>query len=120
MTLRARSLAVPAILALALSACGAQSADPPRVPPGAVQALCVNPSSSASWIVRIDESRGTVDGRPARIDERRITWRNPSDGGQYELQRSSGALAVARASSTGGYVLNYRCDGRSTSGSQAR
>jgi hypothetical protein len=70
---------------------------------------CTNPASGANWQIRIDYERGTVDSYPASITEAKISWRDPSDGGNYTLDRKSGNLTVVIASSTGGYFLYDRC-----------
>jgi hypothetical protein len=78
-------------------------------PHGAATLVCTNPASHASWQIRIDFDRGTVDSNPARISEAWITWRDARDGGHYTLDRKSGALTVVLASSTGGYFLHDHC-----------
>jgi hypothetical protein len=78
-------------------------------PPGAATITCTNPASGASWQIRIDYDQGTVDSNPARISEAKISWHDAKDGGNYTLDRRSGALTVIVASSTGGYFLYDRC-----------
>jgi hypothetical protein len=70
---------------------------------------CTNPSSGASWQIKIDYDRSTVDSNPARIRDADISWRDAKDGGNYTLDRKSGNLTVVVASSTGGYFLYDRC-----------
>jgi hypothetical protein len=70
---------------------------------------CTNPASGARWQIRIDYERSTVDSYPARITDAHISWRDSSDGGNYTLDRRSGKLTVAVASSTGGYFLFDNC-----------
>jgi hypothetical protein len=70
---------------------------------------CTNPASGASWQIRIDYGRATVDSNSARISESEISWRDGRDGGNYTLDRKSGALTVVAASSTGGYFLHDVC-----------
>jgi hypothetical protein len=70
---------------------------------------CTNPASGVNWQIRIDYERSTVDSYPAQITEAKISWRDASDGGNYTLDRKSGNLTVAVASSTGGYFLYDRC-----------
>ena len=77
--------------------------------PGETAITCTNPSSGASWQVKIDYSRATADSNPARISDAEISWHDPSDGGNYTLDRKSGELTVIVASSTGGYLLHHRC-----------
>ena len=70
---------------------------------------CTNPASGATWQIKVDYDRKTVDANPARIDDGEISWRDPSDGGKYTLDRKSGNLTVVIASSTGGYFLHDVC-----------
>jgi hypothetical protein len=70
---------------------------------------CVNPVSGATWQIRIDYVRGTVDSNPARISDAKISWHDAKDGGNYTLDRKSGRLTVIVASSTGGYFLYDHC-----------
>jgi len=76
---------------------------------GEAAITCTNPVSGASWQIRIDYSRSTVDSNPARISGAEISWHDPADGGNYTLDRKSGNLTVVVASSTGGYFLHDRC-----------
>ncbi len=73
------------------------------------EAVCVNPFSGASWRITIDYDRATVDSNPARIDAAEISWRDPADGWNYQLDRKSGDLTVTLASATGGNFLHDRC-----------
>ena len=70
---------------------------------------CTNPASGATWQIRIDYVRGTVDSNPARISDAKISWHDGRDGGNYTLDRKSGRLTVIVASSTGGYFLYDQC-----------
>jgi hypothetical protein len=70
---------------------------------------CTNPASGASWQIRVDYDRSTVDSNPARIRDAMISWHDATDGGNYTLDRKSGNLTVIVASSTGGYFLYDRC-----------
>src|SRR5262249_20063923 len=109
--LHALHLAVPrrslgaGIVACALGIAGA--------PVGAAESeavmRCTNPVSGASWQIRIDHERRTVDSYPARINDATISWHDDKDGGNYTLDRKSGNLTVVVASSTGGYFLYDRC-----------
>ena len=76
---------------------------------GEVAVTCTNPISGASWQIRIDYDRRTVDSNPARISDTSISWRDAADGGNYTLDRKSGNLTVIIASSTGGSFLYDRC-----------
>jgi hypothetical protein len=70
---------------------------------------CTNLVSGASWQIKIDFGRGTVDANPARISAAKISWHDMGDGGNYTLDRKSGDLTVIVASSTGGYFLHDHC-----------
>jgi hypothetical protein len=70
---------------------------------------CTNPASGASWPIKIDYAKSTVDGYPAKISDVKISWHSMADGGNYTLDRKSGKLTVIVASSTGGYFLYDQC-----------
>jgi hypothetical protein len=70
---------------------------------------CTNPTSGASWQIKIDYDRSTVDSNPARISDAEISWHDQTDGGNYTLDRNSGKLTVIIASSTAGHFLYDRC-----------
>jgi hypothetical protein len=95
-----RRFAVALLLAPAVSV---------AAPHGATTLVCTNPASQASWQIRIDFKKSTVDSYPAQISAAQITWLDPRDGGHYALDRKSGALTVVLASSTGGYFLHDHC-----------
>ena len=76
---------------------------------GGTDITCTNPYSGATWRIRLDTARGTVDAYPARIGTDEISWHDAKDGGNYTLDRHSGALTVVLASSTGGYFLHDNC-----------
>ena len=76
---------------------------------GETALTCTNVSSGTSWQIRIDYDKATVDSNPARISDGEISWHDPSDGGNYTLDRKSEKLTVVVASSTGGYSLFHRC-----------
>jgi ABC-type glycerol-3-phosphate transport system substrate-binding protein len=90
-----------ALIAAAATGAGAQ--------PGEAAITCTNPSSGTTWQIRIDYQKATVDQYPASITDAEISWHDASDGGNYTLDRKSGNLRVAVASSTGGYFLHHRC-----------
>jgi hypothetical protein len=98
-----------AALAAALLTCvsGLAAGDVPQQ--GEQIITCTNLVSGASWQIRINFDRGTVDANPARIDGAKISWHDVGDGGNYTLDRKSGALTVVVASSTGGYFLHDHC-----------
>ncbi|MGA7805834.1 hypothetical protein [Bradyrhizobium sp.] len=77
--------------------------------PGKVAPTCSNLASGANWQIEIDYDKATVDSNPARISDGQISWHDPTDGGNYTLDRKSGELTVVFASSTGGYFLHHRC-----------
>jgi hypothetical protein len=97
---RFRHIAFGLLLAPALSSAASH---------GVIAVVCTNPAGHASWQIRIDFQRSTVDSNPARITEDKITWRDRTDGGNYTLDRTSGNLTVVIASSTGGYFLHDHC-----------
>jgi hypothetical protein len=70
---------------------------------------CTNLASGASWQIKINFQASTVDLNPARISSSTISWHDPTDGGNYSLDRSTGDLTVVIASSTGGYFIHDRC-----------
>jgi hypothetical protein len=70
---------------------------------------CTNSASGASWQIKIDYDRRTVDSNPARIGDAEISWHDQTDGGNYTLDRKSGKLTVIIASSTAGHFLYDRC-----------
>ena len=80
-----------------------------EAPRGATAITCTNPVSGASWQIRIDYDRSTVDSNPARISDTEISWRDAKDGWNYTLDRKSGNLTVILASATGGNFLYDRC-----------
>jgi hypothetical protein len=77
--------------------------------PSGVAITCTNPVSGASWQIRIEYDRSTVDSNPARISDATISWRDAKDGGNYTLDRKSGNLTVIVASSTGGAFFYDHC-----------
>jgi hypothetical protein len=80
-----------------------------EAPRGEAAITCMNLSSGASWQIRIDYDRGTVDSNPASISDSAISWRDAKDGWNYRLDRKNGNLTVILASSTGGNMLFDRC-----------
>ncbi len=93
----------------ALAAAVAVPAIDAEAQPGETAVTCINPTSGASWQIRIDYGGGTVDANPARISDGKISWHDAGDGGNYTLDRKSGDLTVVVASSTGGYFLYHHC-----------
>jgi hypothetical protein len=75
---------------------------------GETAITCTNPASGASFQIRIDYDRSTVDTNPAEISDRMISWRDENRW-NYTLDRKSGDLKVVLASSTGGSFLYDRC-----------
>lgn len=76
---------------------------------GEAAITCTNPYSGASWQIRIDYDRRTVESNPARISETEISWHDALDGRSYTLDRRTGKLTVVVASSTGGSFLYDQC-----------
>jgi hypothetical protein len=74
-----------------------------------ITVTCTNPISGASWQIAIDFEKATVDSNQAKITLATISWFDPADGGNYTLDRKSGALTAIVASSTGGYFRHGRC-----------
>jgi hypothetical protein len=70
---------------------------------------CVNVTSHASWDLKVDTAGHTADGFPAEISPARISWRDGTHGGSYELDRATGELTFSNSSSMGGYMLFHRC-----------
>jgi len=89
------------VIVMSVSAVGAER--------GETAITCTNPASGASWQIKVDYDRSTVDSNPARIRDTMISWHDATDGGNYTLDRKSGNLTVIVASSTGGYFLHDRC-----------
>ena len=76
---------------------------------GEQEIVCVNPYSGASWKIKVNYDRATVDDNPARISDSEIAWRDARDGWNYRLNRRTGDLTVTLASATGGNFLYDRC-----------
>jgi hypothetical protein len=93
----------------ALATCGAAAQADGQPAPGAAAINCTNPASGTTWQISVDYQRATVDANPARVSDAEISWRDAKDGGNYTLDRHTGALTVVVASSTGGYFLHDRC-----------
>jgi hypothetical protein len=93
---------VTLVLAVAVSAASESQ-------PGATAITCTNPVSGASWQIKVDYDRKTVDSNPARISDAEISWRDENDGWNYKLDRKTGNLTVILASATGGNFLYDRC-----------
>jgi hypothetical protein len=70
---------------------------------------CANTSSGATWDVKVDLDRSTVDSYPAQITPGNITWHDAKDGGNYDLDRATGALTQVKSSSMGGTLWFHRC-----------
>jgi hypothetical protein len=75
---------------------------------GEIAVGCTNLASGASFQIKIDYDRSTVDANPATINEREISWRDERRW-NYTLDRTSGDLTIILASSTGGSFLYDRC-----------
>jgi hypothetical protein len=76
---------------------------------GQIAVTCTNKTSGATWQIKIDYDRSTVDSNPARISDSTISWKDWKDGWNYTLDRKSGDLTVILASATGGNMLFDRC-----------
>lgn len=77
--------------------------------PGVLILRCVNTASHVSWELKVDPAHNTADGFPAEISATRITWRDTTHGGSYELDRITGELTYTNSSSMGGYMLFHHC-----------
>ncbi len=71
--------------------------------------ICTNPVSGATWQIRIDYERKTVDSYPATISDTKISWADAKESSNYTLDRKSGDLTVVVRSSTAGHFLYDRC-----------
>ena len=76
---------------------------------GTTAITCTNTTSGTSWQISIDFDKATVDSNRAEITGAKISWFDPTDGGNYTLDRTSGDLTAIVASSTGGYFRRGRC-----------
>ena len=103
---------VPLLFVLAVARFGSGAEATPMM----AAMTCSNEASGASWQIKIDYDRGTVDSNPARIRKSEISWHDPSDGGNYTLDLHSGRLTQIVASSTGGFILNHHCVPESPAG----
>ncbi|HUA77190.1 MAG TPA: hypothetical protein VMA86_05930 [Acetobacteraceae bacterium] len=70
---------------------------------------CTNEQSGADWTLQVDSGNGTVDGYPATIGQRLISWHNAADQGFYTLDRANGDLKIVRGSSMGGWEMHALC-----------
>src|ERR1700693_2963580 len=75
---------------------------------GETAITCTNLASGASFQIRIDYDRSTVDTNPADISDGKISWRDEKRW-NYTLDRKSGNLTIILASSTGGSSLFVSC-----------
>jgi len=75
---------------------------------GETAVTCTNLASGASFQIKIDYARSTVDTNPAQINDREISWRDENRW-NYTLDRKSGNLTIILASATGGNFLHDRC-----------
>jgi len=76
---------------------------------GETEITCTNQVSGATWQIKIDYDRQTVDSNPASISDAEIAWHDKTDAGNYTLDLKSGKLTVIFASSTAGHFLYHRC-----------
>jgi hypothetical protein len=95
--------------ALSLSVIGLPLTDRQPAHAAEITFRCVNPANGATWNLKIDDGRQTADSLSAEITPTRVMWHDSVRGGFYELDRKSGLLTFRNASSTGGYMLYYRC-----------
>src|SRR5579862_6711037 len=64
-------------------------------PPAVTTLVCTNPASGTTWKINIDYANSTVDANAAHISDSSISWHDPTDMGNYTLDRKSGNLNVA-------------------------
>jgi hypothetical protein len=76
---------------------------------GVTTLVCTNPSSGATWNVKVDFDRRTADSFPADISDGWIVWEDTQHNDVYELDRASGDLTMRGPSSMGGYFIYDRC-----------
>jgi hypothetical protein len=102
-----RKFAPVTALALGISGLPFMGAPPAQAAETTFQ--CINPASGTTWNLKIDDERQTADALSAEITTTRAMWHDIVRGGFYELDRKTGLLTFRNASSTGGYMLYYRC-----------
>jgi hypothetical protein len=95
--------------ALSLGLIGLRLTDRQLAQAAEITFRCLNPASGATWTLKIDDERQTADSLAAEITPTRAVWHDTVHGGSYELDRRSGLLTFRNASSTGGYILYFRC-----------
>jgi hypothetical protein len=95
--------------ALSLSVIGLPLMDRRPAHAAEIAFRCLNPASGATWNLKIDDERQTADSLAAEFTTTRVIWHDTVHGGSYELDRGSGLLTFRNPSSTGGYMLYYRC-----------
>ena len=96
-----------ALLAFAAGIGGFTAGQPARAAEVSIE--CRNPASGATWQIKVDYDKKTVDANPAEVSATEISWRDRKDGYKYTLDRNSGKLTVVFASSTGGNFFFDRC-----------
>ena len=97
------------VTALTLSISGLPFMGGLPAPAAEITFQCINPVSGTLWTLKIDDEQRTADSLPAEITTTRTVWHDIVRGGFYELDRKTGLLTFRNASSTGGYMLYYRC-----------
>jgi hypothetical protein len=102
-------VATAVALMLSLAVTGLALAGRAPAHAGETTLRCLTMASGAAWNLKIDDERQTADSLAADITATRVTWHDIRRGGFYELDRTSGLLTFRNASSTGGYILYYRC-----------
>jgi hypothetical protein len=96
------------VLCLALAASVMPALDGRAAETGILHLRCANPVNGANWAVLVDLDRNLVDGRPATITDKWISWRDLKQG-SFDFERATGRLQLRAASTTGGYFLHYTC-----------
>ena len=96
-------------MAVAIAAPGAGTIAQAAPARGEVAVTCTNPYSGATWQIRIDYDRRTVDANPAVVTDSTIASRAAKNGWMYVLDRKTVKLTVTMASATGGNFLYDQC-----------
>ena len=95
-----------AIAALAVGMAGPAMSGEPH---GETAITCTNPASGATWQIRIDYDRSTVDSYPAHISDAEISWRDDEWRELHGLTANREILRSCSRRATGGYFLHHRC-----------
>jgi len=103
----ARKAAALSFVVLTLAACDAAAPAKWALAPDTANIHCLNIYNGAPWDIALDRAHGRADGQAANFGPRHVHW--TATGASYDLDVATGALIVARGSSTGGWVSNFTC-----------